>query len=99
MKTMTLDEEIFQAITEQAREARPGRALLSVIGWLLFMIGFLAAKSFRVAFFCGAWAFAAMVVGWRQARGEPLRQPTAAHLLAENEALRHELARITPTMS
>lgn len=96
--TIRLDDDILDIITEQARDARPGRALLGLIGGLLFSLGWLAAKMFRVTFFCCAWAWAAVIVGWRQARGEPVRQPSVEKLLRENDALRKELARITPSM-
>lgn len=96
---LKLADETLDAISERARSARPGRALLALIGGLLFAAGWLAAKAFRVLFFSGAWAWAAMAVGWRQARGEPPRGPSAEQLLAENDALRKELARITPAMS
>jgi hypothetical protein len=96
---LKLDSETLDVITERARQARPGRALLALAGGLLFAAGWLAARAFRILFFSGAWAWAAMAVGWRQARGEPSRGPSAEQLLAENEALRKELARITPVMS
>lgn len=96
--TLKLDDDILDIITEQARDAKPGRALLSLAGALLFSLGWLAAKTLKLAFFCCAWAWAAVIVGWRQARGEPMRQPPLEKLLAENDALRKELARITPSM-
>lgn len=94
-----LDDQTLQAVSDRAHAARPGRAALSLIGAILFMISFAAAKTLHVLFFSGAWAFAALSVGWHAARGEPASGPSMEQLLAENRALRLENARLTPTMS
>lgn len=82
-------------ITAQAREVRPGRVVAGLIGGLLFVIGWVLAKSWRVAFFAGAWCAVAVRTGWRQAQGKPLSQPSLEKVLAENARLRAELARVT----
>jgi hypothetical protein len=81
-------------ITAEARKASPGRAIAAVIGGFLFAIGWLLAKSFRVVWFSGAWMFSAAKIGWRQAQGLPLSQPSVDQLMAENQRLRAEISRI-----
>jgi hypothetical protein len=97
--TLSLDDELLQAVSDRAHQARPGRAVLGFIGAVLFTIGWIAAKGLRAFFFCGAWAFAAVAVGWHQARGEAPAGPSLEQLIRENEMLRLELKRISPTMS
>jgi hypothetical protein len=89
-----LDPDALDLITAQARQARPGRAALTVIGSVLFAAGWLIAKAFAVLFLSAAWCFAAGRMGWRQARGVPLDQPDTARVLAENEQLRAALRRL-----
>ena len=82
-------------ITAQARTVRPGRVLVGVIAACLWMVGFATAKLFGVLWFAGVWAAVAVRTGWREARGEPLNQPRLEEVMAENERLRAELARVT----
>lgn len=89
------DRVPIDAITADARQARPGRAILGLIGFVLFAAGWTAAKAFRVLFLSGAWCFSAVKIGWRSARGEMLNQPSLEQLMAENQQLRHELARVS----
>jgi hypothetical protein len=89
------DRVPIDAITADAREARPSRALLGLVGYLLFTAGWTAAKIFGVAFLSGAWCFSAVKMGWRTARGETLNQPSLEQVLAENQRLRAELARVS----
>jgi len=82
-------------ITADARQAKPGRAVLALIGGTLFYAGFISRKLFLVAFMSGAWLFSAVKMGWRTAGGEPLRQPDVGQVMEENRRLRAELARVT----
>lgn len=94
-RTRLQDRVPIDAITADARQARPGRAIQGLIGGLLVMIGYVAAKMFTVLFLSGAWCFSGVKIGWRQGRGLPLNQPTLEAVLAENERLRAEVARLT----
>jgi hypothetical protein len=99
--TQVLDRKRLQdrvpidAITADARKARPGRTLLGLIGGLLFLAGFITARAFGVLWLSGAWCFSAVKVGWRQARGEDLAAPSLEAVMAENARLRAELARVS----
>ncbi len=99
IRRFQLDDRTLQTVSDRAHAARPGRAALGLIGAILFAIGWLIAKTLKGFFYCFAWTFAAVAVGWRQARGEPAGGPTMEQLLRENDALRKENARLTPTMS
>jgi len=92
--TRLQDRVPIDEITADARQARPGRALLGLIGGILFALGWLTAKVFGVLFLSGAWCFSAAKIGWRSARNEPLNQPSLEQLIAENQRLRAELSRL-----
>ena len=49
----------LDAISAEARKARPGRALAALIGGLLFNIEWSTAKVFQVLIYAGAWSFSA----------------------------------------
>jgi hypothetical protein len=89
------DRVPIDAITADARQARPGRAIQGVIGGFFFVLAWALAKSLAVTFLAGAWCFSAWKMGWRTARGEPLNQPDLEEVLAENQRLRNELARVS----
>jgi hypothetical protein len=55
-------------ITEQARQARPGRVVLTVIAAVLFGAGWVVAKTFTVLWLCLAWSVVAVREGWREGR-------------------------------
>lgn len=99
--TATLDRKRLQdrvpidAITADARKARPGRVLLGLIGGLLFLAGYVIAKVFGVLWLSLAWCFSAVKIGWRQARGEALNQPSLEEVMRENARLRAELSRVS----
>lgn len=65
-----LDTVPVDRITARAREAHFGRLLLTLIGSLLFGLGWLAFKIVRVLWFAGAWCAFAVAEGWQQARKE-----------------------------
>jgi fatty acid desaturase len=66
-----LDRVPLDRINEQARAARPGRALLTILAALFFAIGWVAGKTITVIWLSIAWSFAAVKVGWQEARPKP----------------------------
>jgi|SRR5215472_5311834 len=91
---LRLPSERVEDISKQAREVRPGRVFASLIGGLLFLIGWLVAKAFGVAWFALVWCAIAVRQGWRDARGVPQAGPDLSRVLAENERLRAEIRRL-----
>ena len=69
MTTDLLDRVPLDHITQQAREVRPGRAVLTVIAAVLFAVGWVVAKTFGVLWFSLVWAGCAVREGHRSARG------------------------------
>jgi hypothetical protein len=63
-----LDWVPVDRITAEARETHPGRALLTLVAAVLFGMGWLAAKAVGVVWLVLAWSFAAVKVGWQDAR-------------------------------
>ena len=94
MTTSVLDRVPLDDIAAQAREAHPGRVLLTVIAGLLFGLGWVVAKVFAVAWLAAAWSFLAVREGWRSAHG-PSRSQQMSRLLAEVERLRAENSRFS----
>lgn len=88
------DRVPIDAITADARQADPGRAVLGLIGGLLFIVGWVIRKIFGVLFLSGAWTFSAVKLGWRAAGGEELNKPDLQQILDENRRLRLELERL-----
>jgi hypothetical protein len=60
-------------ITAQARQARPGRAVLTVIAAVFFGIGWLAGRMV----FALAWCAVAVKVGWQEGRGNAVSRGAA----------------------
>jgi hypothetical protein len=89
--TTLLDRVPVDAITEQARAAKPGRAALTVIAGVLFGAGWVVYKAFAVLWLALSWCFTAARLGWREAHGN---QPTRSSLREENDRLRQELKRL-----
>ena len=62
------------AVTDQVRaEARkldPLKVLLTLLMVVPFVVGWLAAQTVRAFWFVAAFAWTAVIVGWRTARGE-----------------------------
>lgn len=93
MTTTVLDRVPVDRITEQARQARPGRTLLTLIAGALFGLGWLAAKAFAVIWLASTWSWTAVGVGWQAAHG-PSRGQQIAALTAEVSALRDQVKRL-----
>lgn len=66
--TAVLERVPVDRITAEARQIHPGRTLLTVIAGVLYGLGWLAAKTLAVAWLAVAWSFAAVKVGWSDAR-------------------------------
>lgn len=94
MTAGVLDRVPVDSITERARQARPGHALLTIIGGLLFGLGWCVAKLFRVAWLTVAWLYMAADEGWRQASGTRRPGPDLAALQSANARLRAENVRL-----
>ena len=62
------DEVLTDRITDEARQIHPGRALLTVLAGLFFAMGWIAAKTFMVAWLALAWTATAVKVGWQEGR-------------------------------
>jgi hypothetical protein len=55
-------------ITARARQARPGRAILTAIAAILFALGWLAARTLTGLWLALAWSGTAVKVGWQAGR-------------------------------
>jgi hypothetical protein len=66
--TAVLERVPVDRITAEARATHPGRALLTLIAGVLYGLGWLAAKTVAVVWLALAWSFAAVKVGWQDAR-------------------------------
>ena len=67
-----------EAIGERARQARPGRAVLTVIAAVLFGLGGVTAKAAGGLWLALAWCVVAVKLGWEEGRkggGPPGRGP------------------------
>jgi hypothetical protein len=64
MATALLERVPVDEIGAQARDARPGRAVLTVIAAVFFALGWCAAR----AVLCVAWCCVAVREGWREGR-------------------------------
>jgi hypothetical protein len=93
--TITLADRIhFEEIAAQARTAKPGRQLASLILLPFFVLGWLVGKGSRLAALMTAYLGVAIRTGWRTARSEPLNQPDLSAVLADNAQLRAQLERL-----
>lgn len=66
--TALLDRVPVDQISEQAREVRFSRTLLTVIAGILFGLGWVVAKAFGLAWLALAWSATAVKVGWQEGR-------------------------------
>jgi hypothetical protein len=55
-------------ITAEARQIEIGRTLLTLIAVVLYAVGWLVGFVIKAAFVVVAWSFAAVKVGWNDAR-------------------------------
>jgi hypothetical protein len=76
MTTSVLDRVPVEQITEQARQVRFWATVLRLIAFLLFGLGWLAAKGFGVLWLALAWAAVAVRTGWQEGRAQRGRRPT-----------------------
>ena len=67
-----------ERISEQARQAHPGRVAAGVVAWLLLGAGFVAARVCAGAWLGVAWAGCAVAEGWREGRSAAWRQSVTA---------------------
>lgn len=94
-RRIMLAPEMVEQVTAQARQAKPGKELLALIGGLIYAAFWLLGKSFTVAFMGFAWCRIVAKQGWRDARGLPSNLPTIEQVMEENHRLRQELARVS----
>jgi hypothetical protein len=71
MAMAVLDHVPMHRIQADVRELHPGRALLTIIGGVLYLLGFLPAKAYYALLAAVAWSMAAVRVGWTDARHRP----------------------------
>lgn len=67
VKTFGLDDATMERIREEVRALTPLRSLLTLLAALLFSLGWLAARVLLTLWLGLAWAYAAVVVGWKSA--------------------------------
>jgi uncharacterized membrane protein YdjX (TVP38/TMEM64 family) len=60
-------------ISEEAREVRPGRTLLTLIAAAFYGLGWITATVLIGAWQALAWSFAAMKLGWKDALAARMR--------------------------
>jgi hypothetical protein len=92
-RTRLQDRVPIDAINAEAAQVTPGRVMQALIGAPIFWACWLVAKAFTLAFKGLVWMFTAGKMGWRQARGMPLQQPTIDQVLRENAQLRAQISR------
>lgn len=63
-------------ISAEARQMRPGRAVLTVIAALFFGLGWLAAKLVTGTWLALTWSAAAVKVGWQEGRRSAVSRGT-----------------------
>ena len=68
MTTTLLDKVPVESITEQAKQVRFWRSVLSLVAGCLFGLGWAAFKFFAVLWFGLAWSGCAVREGWREGR-------------------------------
>jgi len=72
----TLTERVpLDRIEQRARQAHPGRVLLTVIAAILYAVGWVAFKACAVTWLAGAWCASAVIEGWMSAKAGQRRAP------------------------
>jgi hypothetical protein len=83
--TTLADRVPVDSITAQAKQVRPGRAVLTFIAAMLFGLGWVTSRVFAVAWLGFAWSWTAVRVGWESGHGPSRRkQLEVAQELAEH---------------
>lgn len=59
---------MFDEVAEEARNLSALKLVLTVLAVPFFVVGWLASKAVRALAFVAVWAWAAVKVGWRDAR-------------------------------
>jgi len=91
--TTVLDRVPLDAITEQARQVRPGRALLTLVAGVLFGLGWVTSRVFAILWLACIWSWTAVRVGWEAEHG-PSRGRRLAAQESELEDLRAQVKRL-----
>lgn len=80
MTTSILDRVPVDRITAKAREVHFWQSVLLLIAAVLYGLGWLVAKVLTVLWLALTWSWAAMAVGWQEARN-PVRERIPAPLV------------------
>lgn len=72
MSTM-LDHVDLDRISAEAQEVHIGRMLLTLIGAILYALGWTAGTMLTVLWLVIAWSFMAVKLGWQDARASRMR--------------------------
>ena len=76
MTANMLDRVPLDQITQQARQVKFWRSVLTLIAGLLFGLGWVTAKGFGVTWFAAVWCGCAVREGWRTGRAITPRGPS-----------------------
>ena len=89
--TATLDRIPVDEIAARAREVKFGRTVKRLLVNVLFLTGWLAAKTLGLVWLGLAFCWTAIDTGWHEARGN---KPSRAALREENDRLRQQVQRL-----
>lgn len=64
----------LERISAEARELKFARTMLTLLGGLLFGLGWIVARACRAVWSALAWSVAAVRVGWREGLAAPPRE-------------------------
>ena len=91
--TTLADRVPVDSITQQAREVKFGRAVLTLIAAVLFGLGWVTSRVFAVLWLAFAWSGTAVRVGWEAEHG-PSRGRQISSLTAERDHWRDAAKRL-----
>ena len=91
--TTLADRVPVDSITQQAREVKFGRAVLTLIAAVLFGLGWVTSRVFAVLWLAFAWSWTAVRVGWEAEHG-PSRGRQISSLTAERDHWRDSARRL-----